>query len=190
MRKATQPVNPTMGVIRYIFWNGSSSYNGLNVNLDKKFSHGVQFQVAYTYSKSLDDTSQTIAGDTFGNGINSPWWWLPQAFHGPSDFNVAHTLSINGLYTIPTPKSWTGAMKEALADWELGGIFTFNSGTPTTPTNQGDPLGLGNGGGGPIRSRGQAPRMQSSQHRRKHRRAAKLDQPSLLYGAVHADFIP
>ena len=65
-------VNPTLGVIRYIYWNGSSNYNGLNVNLDKKFSHDLQFQVAYTFSKSLDDTSQTIAGDTFGNGINSP----------------------------------------------------------------------------------------------------------------------
>ena len=32
--------------------------------------------------------------------------------------------------------------------------------------------------------------MQCSQHRRKLNRAAKLDQPSLLYGAVHADFIP
>jgi hypothetical protein len=146
-------VNPALGVIRYIYWNGSSNYNGLNVNLDKKFSHGMQFQVAYTFSKSLDDTSQTIAGDTFGNGINSPWWWLPQAFRGPSDFNVAHTLSINGLYTIPTPKSWSGVMKEALAEWELGGIFTYNSGTPTTPINQGDPLSLGNGGAdqfGPV----------------------------------------
>ena len=41
-----------MGVIRYIYWNGSAHYNGLNVNLDKKFSHGLQFQVAYTFSKS------------------------------------------------------------------------------------------------------------------------------------------
>jgi hypothetical protein len=146
-------LNPTLGVIRYIYWNGSAHYNGLNVNLEKRFSHNLQFQVAYTFSKSLDDTSQTIAGDTFGNGINSPWWFLPQAFYGPSDFNVAHTLSINSLYTIPTPKTWNGAMKEGLADWELGGIFTFNSGTPTTPINQGDPLGLGNGGAdqfGPV----------------------------------------
>jgi hypothetical protein len=139
-------LNPTLGVIRYIYWNGSAHYNGLNVNLDRKFSHGLQFQVAYTFSKSMDDTSQTIAGDTFGNGINSPWWFLPQAFYGPSDFNVAHTLSINSLYVIPTPKTWTGAMKEGLADWEVGGIFTYNSGTPTTAINQGDPLGLGNGG--------------------------------------------
>jgi hypothetical protein len=139
-------VNPTLGVIRYIYWNTSSNYNGLNLNVDKKFSHGFQMQVAYTFSKSLDDDSQTIAGDTFANGINSPWWFLPHAFYGPSDFNVAHTLSINGLYTVPTPKDWNGFRKEALAGWELGGIFTFNSGTPTTVINNGDPLGLGNSG--------------------------------------------
>jgi hypothetical protein len=146
-------VNPTMGVIRYIFWNTGSNYNALNVNIDKKFAKGYQFQISYTYSKSLDDDSQTIAGDTFANGINSPWWWLPKAFYGPSDFNVTHTLSVNALYTIPTPKSWTGFMKEGLADWELGGIFTFNSGTPTTVINNGDPLNLGNSGAdqfGPV----------------------------------------
>ncbi len=139
-------VNPALGVIRYIFWNTDSNYNGLNVNIDKKFAKGYQFQVSYTYSKSLDDDSQTIAGDTFANGINSPWWWLPKAFYGPSDYNVTHTLSINALYTIPTPKSWNGAMRETLADWEVGGIFTYNSGTPTTVINNGDPLGLGNSG--------------------------------------------
>jgi hypothetical protein len=142
--------NPSLGVIRYIFWNTSSNYHGLNVNLDKKFAHGFQFQVAYTYSKSQDDDSQTIAGDTFANGINSPIWWLPHAYYGPSDFNVAHTLSLNALYTVPTPRSWNGFMKEALADWELGGIFAYNSGTPTTVTNTGDPLGLNNGGADPY----------------------------------------
>ena len=139
-------VNQTAGVIRYIYWNTGSSYHALNVNIDKRFSHDFQFQVAYTFSKSLDDDSQTIAGDTFANGINSPWWWLPKAFYGPSDFNVAQTLSINALYTIPTPKDWSGFRKQALADWELGGIFTFNSGAPTTVINNGDPLNLGNSG--------------------------------------------
>ncbi len=41
-------------------------------------------------------------------------------------------------------------MKETLADWELGGIFSYNSGTPTTVTNTGDPLGLNNGGADPY----------------------------------------
>jgi hypothetical protein len=139
-------VNPSLGIIRYIYWNTDSHYNGLNIGLDKKFAHGFQFQVAYTFSKSLDDDSQTIAGDTFANGINSPWWMLPKLSYGPSDFNVAHTLSINGLYTVPTPKSWRGFAAQALGNWQLGGIFTYNSGTPTTPINNGDPLGLGNSG--------------------------------------------
>jgi hypothetical protein len=142
--------NPNLGVVRYVFWNTGSNYNGLNVNLDKKFAHGFQFQVSYTYSKSQDDDSQTIAGDTFSNGINSPVWWLPKAYYGPSDFNIAHSLSLNALYTVPTPKSWSGFMKETLADWELGGIFAYNSGTPTTVTNTGDPLGLNNGGADPF----------------------------------------
>jgi hypothetical protein len=127
-----------------MYWNTDSRYHGLNVNLEKRFARGFQFQVAYTFSKSLDDDSQTIAGDTFGNSINSPWWFLPKLFYGPSDFNVAHDVSINALYDIPTPKSWTGIRNTALGGWELGGIFSYNSGTPTTPINNGDPLGLQN----------------------------------------------
>jgi hypothetical protein len=41
-------------------------------------------------------------------------------------------------------------MKEALADWQLGGILSWNSGTPTTVTSTGDPLGLNNGGADPF----------------------------------------
>ena len=137
-------INPTLGAIRYMYWNTDSHYHGLNVNLEKRFARGFLFQVAYTFSKSLDDDSQTIAGDTFGNSINSPWWFLPKLFYGPSDFNVAHDISINALYDIPTPKSWTGIRNTALGGWELGGIFSYNSGTPTTPINNGDPLGLQN----------------------------------------------
>jgi hypothetical protein len=139
-----------LGVVRYIFWNTGSNYNALNVNLDKVYAHGFQFQLAYTYSKSQDDDSQTIAGDTFANGINSPIWWLPHTYYGPSDFNVTHTLSLNALYTIPTPKSWSGAMSQAFSGWEVGGIFSYNSGTPTTVTSSGDPMGLNNAGADPY----------------------------------------
>ena len=139
-------VNQALGVIRYIYGGTDSWYNALNVNLDKRFSHGFKFQVAYSFAKSLDDDSQSIAGDTFGNGLNSPWWFLPKYFKGPSDFNVAHNLSVNALYDIPTPKSWKGVANSVLGGWELGSIVSVNSGTPTTPIITGDPLGLGNGG--------------------------------------------
>jgi outer membrane receptor protein involved in Fe transport len=139
-------LNQALGVIRYIYWNTSSNYNGLHMNLEKRFSHGFQAQFAYTYGKSLDDDSQTIAGDTFGNGLNSPPWMIPHAFYGPSDYDVKHAISINGLWDIPTPKSLGSVANTALGGWELGGIFTVNSGVPTTPIIADDPMGLGNSG--------------------------------------------
>jgi len=139
-------INQALGVIRYVFWNTSSNYNGLHVNLEKRFSRGFQAQFAYTYGKSLDDDSQTIAGDSFGNGLNSPPWMIPHAFYGPSDYDTKHAISINGLWDLPTPKSLGAVGNTALGGWELGGIFTVNSGVPTTPIIADDPMGLGNSG--------------------------------------------
>jgi len=109
-------------------------------------SRGLQFQVSYTLGKSTDDSSSTIAGDTFEQGLNSLYWFAPHQLRGPSDFNVEHTLAINTLWAIPTPASWTGFTKSALGGWQLGGIVKYNSGVPTTPIIGGDPAGLGNGG--------------------------------------------
>ena len=139
-------LNQALGVIRYIYWNTSSNYNGVHANLEKRFSHGFQAQFAYTFAKSLDDDSQTIAGDSFGNGLNSPPWMIPKAFYGPSDYDTKHALSINGLWDLPAPKSLGPVGNAALGGWELGGIFTVNSGVPTTPIIADDPLGLGNSG--------------------------------------------
>jgi len=136
--------NPGIGVIRYIYWGTNSAYDALTTNLQKKMGHGFQAQVAYTWSKSLDANSSTIAGDTFGNGLNSLFYAAPGSLRGPSDFNVTHSLVINGLWDVPGPKS--GVAKAVLGGWELGSIFKLNSGVPTTPIIDGDPMGLGNGG--------------------------------------------
>jgi hypothetical protein len=139
-------VNTTNGIIRYIYWAADSFYRALNINLDKKMAHGLQFQAAYTYGRSLDDSSSTIAGDTFEQGLNSLYWFAPHQLRGPSDYNVTHTLSINALWAIPTPQSWNGFAKTAAGGWQLGGIVKYNSGVPTTPVIGGDPMLLGNGG--------------------------------------------
>ena len=139
-------LNQALGVIRYIYWNTDAWYNCLRVNLQKNFKYGFQYQIAYTFAKSLDDDSQTIAGDTFANGLNSPPWMIPKAFKGPSDFNVTHSLSINGLWDVPTPKSFQGFLKAAFGGFEVGSILQVNSGVPTTPEIANDPMGLGNSG--------------------------------------------
>jgi hypothetical protein len=139
-------INPALGPIRYLFWGSDSFYDGLNVNIDKRMAHGLQFQVAYTWSKSIDDDSSTVAGDTFGNSLNSLYWFAPKSLRGLSDFNVGQSASINLLWAIPVPKSLNGFTKTAVDGWQLGGIFKINSGIPTTAIINGDPAGLGNGG--------------------------------------------
>jgi hypothetical protein len=139
-------VNQALGNIRYLFWGTDSFYDGMNLNIDKKLSHGLQLQVAYTWSKSIDDSSATVAGDVFGNSLNSLYWFAPKALRGVSDFNVGQTASINLLWAVPSPKSLTGFAKAAVSAWQVGGILKINSGVPTTVIVNGDPAGLGNNG--------------------------------------------
>ena len=139
-------VNQSLGILRYLYWGSDSFYHALNVNVDKKLAHGFQLQAAYTWSKSIDDDSSTIAGDSFSNGLNSLFYAIPRALRGPSDFNIGQSLTINGLWVVPTPRSGNGLVKAALGGWQMGSIFKINSGIPTTPIIGGDPMGVGNGG--------------------------------------------
>jgi len=109
-------------------------------------SHGVQIQGSYTWGKSIDNDSSGIAGDSFSNSITSWFWFAPRLSKAVSDYNVAHAVSINAIWDIPTPKSFHGPVAWALGGWELGGIFKFNTGIPTTPTIAGDPMGVLNAG--------------------------------------------
>jgi hypothetical protein len=139
-------INQSLGIIRYMYWNSSSFYDAMTVNIDKRLRHGFQFQVAYTWSKSIDDNSSTIAGDTFQTSLNSLYWFAPKSLRGLSDFNVSQSAAINGLWALPTPKLSNGFVRSAVAGWQLGSILKVNTGLPTTVIINGDPAGLGNSG--------------------------------------------
>jgi hypothetical protein len=139
-------VNQKLGIIRYLYWGSDSFYDAMNLNINKRMSHGLQFQVAYTWSKSIDDNSATIAGDTFANSLNSLYWFAPKSLRGLSDFNVGQSAAINVLWALPTPKSSNGFVKTVAAGWQMGGIAKINTGVPTTVIINGDPAGLQNGG--------------------------------------------
>lgn len=123
-------------------WSASSTYHGLNVSATKRLSHGVQFQGSYTFSKSLDDGSSGIAGDTFGNSVSSLPLFDPRLRHGPSDFDVRHVAAVSAIWMVPTPADWSGVPKYMASGWQIGGIYTGTTGLPFTPTLGGDPLGL------------------------------------------------
>jgi len=139
-------INPNFGGIRFLMYGTDASYEALQINLQKRMSHGFQFGGSYTYSKAMDSSSATIAGDAFSNSVTSWFWFAPQISHSVSDFNITHTSAINGIWQVPVPQSFHGPAKAVLGGWELGSILKLNSGIPTTPLIGGDPLGVQNSG--------------------------------------------
>jgi hypothetical protein len=129
-------------------FNSNTSYNGLVVSVQKRMSHGLQLGGSYTWSKSMDSDSATIAGDSFSNSVTSWFPWAPSLSWAPSDYNVTHSASLNGIWQVPGPKS--GFARAVLGGWELGSIVKINSGIPTTPLIGGDALKVQNAGSDPF----------------------------------------
>jgi len=136
-------INPAFGSVRGMIYEGHSYYNALEAQLAKRMSHGFQAQGTFTWSKSIDTSSASVAGDSFGNSISSLPWFDLRLNRGPSDFNVGRTFVLNGTWEVPTPKSFSAPAQWALGGWELGIIFTASDGVPFTPTfgTGSDPLG-------------------------------------------------
>ena len=132
--------NPNVGFIRPIFFDGSSSYEGFQTQVQMRMMHGVQAQAAYTYGKCYDDGSGAQLGDPFLNSLASLIFFDHQHRHGPCDFDIRHNFSLNYIWDVPTPQ-WGSAAKWVLGGWQIGGIVTASSGVPFTLILSGDPLG-------------------------------------------------
>jgi Carboxypeptidase regulatory-like domain len=97
-----------------------SNYNALEVMLEKRFSKGLQFQAAYTFSKSIDD------GSTFEESLN-PFNY--RASRALSLFNSAQRLVFSYDWELPIPK-YQGFTGKIVNDWAISGIIQFQSGFP------------------------------------------------------------
>ena len=137
-------LNPNVGAIRALYWGGNSFYDALEAQVIKRFSSGFTVQTGYTWGKAIDTGSASVIGDPFQNSISSPYYFCNSCRRGLSDFNVAQSLTSHFLWELPVPKDWTqGTFRStAFGGWELGGIFTAQSGVPFTAIMGGDPLGL------------------------------------------------
>jgi Carboxypeptidase regulatory-like domain len=98
----------------------NSNYNALEMMLQKRFSRGLQFQAAYTFSKSIDD------GSTFEETLN-PFNY--RASRGLSLFNSKQRFVISYDWELPI-RRYQGVAGRVLDDWEISGITQFQSGFP------------------------------------------------------------
>ena len=142
-------INPqtTAANIQSTIFDAQSWYESVQLNVEKRMSHGFQIQGAFTWGKSLDTSSSSFAGDNYSNNITPtiPWWDL-SITKGPSDFSVTRNLVINGLWQIPT-SSLSGPLSWVAKGWGLGAVFEASDGTPLWVLDgiEGDPMGQLNG---------------------------------------------
>jgi outer membrane receptor protein involved in Fe transport len=127
-------INPNFGSVRGMIYQGRSYYNALEAQLAKRMSHGFQAQGTFTWGKSIDTSSASVAGDTFGNSISSLPWFDLRLNRALSDFSVGRTFVLNGTWQVPSPTALAAPANWALGGWELGLIFTASDGIPFTPT--------------------------------------------------------
>jgi hypothetical protein len=110
---------------------GISNYNSLQVSLTKRQSHGLQYGVAYTYSKDLTNAS---GNGTFpGKGsITGDAYNLMQNY-GPADFETPQRLVANIVWQIPYGRR--DFSRQLLGGWGVSGVLTLQTGTPLTLTS-------------------------------------------------------
>jgi hypothetical protein len=121
-----QRPSPGYGAIPIIERNLSSHYNSLQATLNRRFARGLEFGVAYTYSKSMDYGSDERA---FFTALTPNYLPLSRNY-GLSSFDQTHILTVNWQYDVPGVKSSAKALTELTKGWQVSGVASFSSGTP------------------------------------------------------------
>jgi hypothetical protein len=121
---------------------GTAAYNALQVTLRRQMSHGLQFDFNYTYSKSIDISSDANRiGDEGGLGGQVIDPWTPKALRAVSDFDLTHQINANWIWELPFGNGrWIardshGVVNALIGGWQLAGLARWTSGFPIGVSN-------------------------------------------------------
>jgi hypothetical protein len=136
----TRRPNQKWGVIRAVANDVDENYDGLNVVLRQRLSHGLSMLLSYTWSHTLDvGTDSNNAGA--GAAPQDPYNW--KADYGNSNWDIRHRLVASYTYDLPFFKSAKGLGHYVLGGWQLNGITTAQTGTPILFNASGDVANTG-----------------------------------------------
>jgi len=122
----------------------SSSYESLQAQLERRFSHGLSLLAAYTYAHSIDNGSSQV-----DLGVAAPQNALNfKTERGNSNFDIRHRLVVSSVYELPFGKGKPFLNSSRIAGlliggWQLTGIFSAQTGLPFTPVLSFDPTNTG-----------------------------------------------
>ncbi len=131
--------------------NAISNYNSLQVRFEKRPTHGLQFQAAYTWSHALDDASSASLGSQ--NAGDFRLQTNPRLEYGNADFDVRQRFVLSYAYELPFGKNKafggnaSGVWNQIIGNWQVAGIATATTGNWYTPTDISTNLSTADGGG-------------------------------------------
>ena len=132
---------PNTFVSNGFFWytEGNSSYNALQIDVNRRITQGFQIRANYTWSKNLDNNSAL----TIAQASNEPQMVMNRndlrRDWGPSALNVTHQASFSAHYDLPfgNGQRWASNLSSVgnriIGGWQLNEITTLLSGLPFTP---------------------------------------------------------
>ncbi|MEO7143324.1 MAG: TonB-dependent receptor, partial [Bryobacteraceae bacterium] len=136
----TAVLNPNYNAIQMVSASGGSTYNGLDLTLQRRFRNGLQLRANYTFSKAIDNASDFVQAQE----PNDPY--TPGAERSLSDEDQRHRFTLTGVWELP----YRGAAGEnrmlrgLAADWTMATLMTFHSGAPYNVLVGSDVNGDGN----------------------------------------------
>ncbi len=143
---ASRSPYPELGRIQEVDGSGKANYNALSVKLQRRFSQGLTYLFGYTWSRSIDYGSAIRVHDT--DVLFPQSSFNLRAERGLSSFNQAHRAVTSVLYDLPVGKGRRFLNQGGVADaiiggWELGSIFSVQSGFPQTAVDNKDQSNTG-----------------------------------------------
>src|SRR5713226_3941213 len=108
-------------------WSGNANYNGLQIQVNRRYTRGFQYGVAYTYSKTFDYSKDDDSGD-----VNNGRPYI--AFNkGVADFDQTHIFTVNYIYDVPRLGRWHNRLARLLLDdFQISGTTSYATGKPKT----------------------------------------------------------
>ena len=116
--------------LRYQTFAGDSSYNALQVQLVRRFSNNLSYQVSYSWSKLLALSDLNCCGGGDNTRISDPQNLAYDK--GLASFDRTHILSMNAVYKLPLFSSYKPAVRHIIGGWEATGIYQYATGVPLT----------------------------------------------------------
>jgi hypothetical protein len=125
---------PGFGLLEYSQNDGNSSYSGLDFTVERRFTAGLSFRLAYTWSKSIDDTAEELS--VYGSNAFSQITNNQRSWRGPSDFDVPQRVVFSWVYEMPFGKGKpflaSGAASKIFGGFQAAGSYSYAAGRPFT----------------------------------------------------------